>query len=45
MPLLTINKISKEQENFLKKPDVRILDFTPENAIMKGEPIYIYWNS
>ncbi len=39
VPILTINKISIQQDKF-DEPDVRILDFTPENAIMKGEPTY-----
>jgi hypothetical protein len=39
VPILTINKISIQQDKF-DEPDVRILDFTPENAIMTGEPTY-----
>jgi len=37
--ILTINKISILENNF-DEPDVRILDFTPENTIMSGEPTY-----
>ena len=39
IPILTVNNVSVSQNNF-DGPDVRIMDFTPENTIMKGEPTF-----
>ena len=39
VPILTAHKINVEQDKFTE-PDVRILDFTPENIAMPRELTY-----
>jgi hypothetical protein len=39
VPILTAHKINVEQDKFTD-PDVRILDFTPENIVMPRELTY-----
>jgi hypothetical protein len=40
LPVLTINKVSFNQNRVNETEDEKIIDFDPKNTIMKGEPTY-----